>query len=118
MVVTGKSSIYKKQLWFEQFSSSEKRQSGRQGVAGNHIASYKTDKRVLVRQYAQSLFDILNMGSRNVNNLRQKLEEYSDANSRDPPGFKKKFLTLKIYTFFRKKSKTLSLVGTANGTVR
>ena len=91
MVVTGKSSIYKKQLWFEQFSTSEKRQSGRQGVTGNHIASYKTDKRVLVRQYAQSLFDILNMGSRNVNNLRQKLEEYSDANSRDPPGFKKSF---------------------------
>ena len=61
-------------------------------MSGNHIASYKTDKRVLVRQYAQSLFDILNMGTRNVNNLRQKLEEYSDANSRDPPGFKKSFI--------------------------
>ena len=69
-------------------------------MSGNHIASYKTDKRVLVRQYAQSLFDILNMGTRNVNNLRQKLEEYSDANSRDPPGFKKSFISFFLFYFF------------------
>ena len=61
-----------------------RRQSGQK----NHIAGYRTDKKILVRSYSRALADLLNQGSASVNKLRQKLESYSDANSRDPIGFK------------------------------